>query len=352
MMTHGSFALLPRCLARSRGPLGAALAIWAACMACSRTAVEGDGGGSGSSGSVDPALDAVAPVSRCTAESVAVSSVRVARGVTYVTREGRPLQFDVAWTEAGPPAPLVVLLHGGGWSGGSRASLSDEMLAFARRGYTAATVEYRLTQGGKDVFPAAIADVRCALRTLRRRAADYHIAPAHVAAVGYSAGGHLASLLGAAADVRGLDQDCRDTPPADGGDHNDVRVQAVIAYAAPQDLRVNGPYTREQAEIVTNFLGVFPGNDLRLATLASPIAHVSAGDPPFLLVHGVDDELVPVSHARRMAAALRQVGTPASVLELRGVGHGFVGLATSDIDRVRCTVHAFLARWLGKPPSA
>ena len=80
--------------------------------------------------------------------------------------------------------------------------------------------------------------------------------------------------------------------------------------------------------------GVFPGNDLRLATLASPIAHVSAGDPPFLLVHGLDDELVPVSHARRMVAALRQVGTPASVLELRGVGHGFVGLATG-IGRIR-----------------
>jgi acetyl esterase/lipase len=221
------------------------------------------------------------------------------------------------------------------------------MRAFAGRGYTAATVEYRLTQGRRNVFPAAIADVRCALRTLRRRAADYHIAPDRVAAVGYSAGGHLASLLGAGADVRGLDGDCGVAEP--NGADDDIRVQAVVAYAAPQDLRVNGPYTREQAELVTNFLGVFPGNDLSVATLASPIAHASAGDPPFLLVHGVDDELVPVSHARRMAAALRQVGTPASVLELRGVGHSFVGLAASDIARVRCTVHAFLARWLGLP---
>jgi acetyl esterase/lipase len=335
MPTPRWFPLPPR-LTRARGIIGAA-----AFAACSSTAVDGGSGG------VDNGREAIAPASRCAAESVAVSAIRVARGVTYVTRQRRPLQFDVAWSEQGPPAPLVLLLHGGGWSGGSRASLGEEMRAFARRGYTAATVEYRLAQAGRNVFPAAIADVRCALRALRRRASDYHIEPGRVVAVGFSAGGHLASLLGTGADVRGLDGDCPDADLS-GGD-NDIRVQAVVAYAAPQDLRVDGPYTREQAELVTNFLGVFPGNDLAIATLASPIAHVSAGDPPFLLVHGAGDELVPVRHARRMAAALRAVGTPASVLELRVVGHAFVGLASSDVARVRCTVDAFLARWLGRP---
>ena len=336
MSAHVSFAV-PLRVTRARGIIAAATL-----AACSRTPSEGKSGG------VDGAREAVAPVSRCATESVAVSAVHVARGVTYVTRDRQPLQFDVAWSEQGPPAPLILLLHGGGWSGGSRASLADEMRAFARRGYTAATVEYRLTQSGTNVFPAAIADVRCALRALRRRAREYHIAPARVAAVGYSAGGHLASLLGVGAALRGLDGDCGEGN-ADGGT-DDLRVQAVVSYAGPQDLRVNGPYTREQAEIVTNFLGVFPGNNPAVATLASPIAHVSAGDPPFLLVHGTDDDLVPVSHARRMAAALRQVGTPASVLELPGVGHSFVGLAASDDARVRCTVDAFLARSLAQAP--
>jgi dipeptidyl aminopeptidase/acylaminoacyl peptidase len=63
-------------------------------------------------------------------------------------------------------------------------------------------------------------------------------------------------------------------------------------------------------------------------------------------VHGRNDELVPVSHARRMTEALRRVGTPASLIELRGTGHGFVGLAASRDPLVRCTVSAFLARWL------
>ena len=293
------------------------------------------------------------PTRSCPAESVGAAAVRTARDQTYITRGGRALRFDVAWSEQGAPAPLVLLLHGGGWSGGSRASMQGEMLAFARRGYTAATVDYRLTQGAENRFPAAVHDVRCALRTLRQRAGTYHIAPAHVALVGYSAGAHLASLIGVGADIRELaDAEC-DAPAAraaadavDAPAEQDDRVQAVISYAGPQDLRVNGPYTQEQADIVTNFLGVFPGDAPSVATLASPIAHVSAGDPPFLFLHGTDDPLVPVSHPRRMADALRQAGSPATVLELGGIGHGFVGFVSSSNATVRCTVEAFLARWL------
>jgi acetyl esterase/lipase len=284
--------------------------------------------------------ESVASVSSCPDAAGATSAIRETRDVTYVTRGGRALRFDIAWSETGPAAPLVLLLHGGSWSGGSRVSFHDEMRALARRGYTAAAIEYRLTAAPRDVFPAAVADVRCALRTLRRRAADYNIAPAKVAALGYSAGGHLASMLGVAADVGGLDEQGCDASA------EDVRVQAVVSYAGPQDLRVNGPYTQEQADIVTNFLGVFPGDAPAIARLASPIAHVNAGDPPFLMLHGTDDPLVPVDHARRMSTALRAVGTPASLIELGRVGHGYVGTVTSGDATVRCTVDAFLTRWL------
>jgi acetyl esterase/lipase len=299
-------------------------------------------------GTTPQAADAVTPTRGCPAESVRTAAIRTAREQTYITRDGRALRFDVAWSDAGPPAPLVLLLHGGGWSGGSRASMYDEMLALARRGYTAATADYRLTQAPSNVFPAAVRDVRCALQALRRRAGEYHVAPDRVALIGYSAGAHLASLIGVGAGIRELgDPDC-DAPASPGapGAGADARVQAVISYAGPQDLRVNGPYTQEQADLVTNFLGVFPGDAPAVATLASPIAHVSQGDPPFLLLHGTNDPLVPVSHPRRMAEALRAVGTPATVLELSGIGHGFVGFVASNNATVRCTVDAFLARWL------
>src|SRR5688500_20334365 len=101
-----------------------------------------------------------------------------------------------------------------------------------------------------------------------------------------------------------------------------------------------------QAEIVPNFPAVFPGHDPQIASLASPLAHVSSGDPPFLMLHGTDDPLVPVDHPRRMARALREIGTPASVLELGEIGHGYVGMLASGDATVRCTVDAFLTRSL------
>lgn len=299
--------------------------------------------GDGRAADVSGAGEAVAETRSCGADPVPASAVRTARDVTYTTREGRPLRMDVAWSESGPPAPLVLLLHGGSWSGGSRASMHGEMLALARRGYTAAAVEYRLARAPHDVFPAAPSDVRCALRTLRRRAAEFHVAPGRVAAMGYSAGGHLASLLGVSPEAPALGTDGCEA----AGDS--VRIQAVVSYAGPQDLRVNetnAGYTQEQAELVTNFLGIFPGDDPPRASLASPVAQVERRAPPFLLVHGTSDSLVPPRHAREMARALRAAGTPATVLDIPGIGHGYVGMLASRDARVRCTVEAFLARWL------
>jgi acetyl esterase/lipase len=250
------------------------------------------------------------------------------------------LRLDVARPRGERHAPLIVLLHGGGWEGGSRTSLSAEMEAFARLGYAAATVEYRLTTRGRHVFPAAIADARCAVRFLRAHASRFGVDPTRIAAAGYSAGAHLASLLGVAADVTALDEPCGDAVV----DAADPGVRAVVSYAGPQDLRVRGPYTAEQARLVTNFLGVFPGDDPARATLASPLAHVGRGDAAMLLVAGRRDALVPPAHARWMESAFRDAGVPVEVLERSG-GHEFVGFVTGDAT-MRRMVTAFLAKRL------
>jgi acetyl esterase/lipase len=259
-------------------------------------------------------------------------------GQTYALVDGQPLQLDLARPGTSGPHPLVLLLHGGGWEAGDRRDMHDDMLELAARGYVAATVSYRLTRAPRNVFPAAVSDVRCAVRWLRARADGFAIDPARVGVLGFSAGAHLASMLGTTSTDAALDGACDATGPA--------AVQAVVSVAGPQDLRVNGPYTAEQARLVTNFLGVFPGDAPAVAERASPIAHVSAGAAPFLLVHGTDDGLVPVNHARRMEASLRRAGVSATLLELPGVGHSYAGLSPGARPLVACTVFAFLDRWL------
>jgi acetyl esterase/lipase len=272
--------------------------------------------------------------------------VRVELDVPYAAAGGDTLRMDVARPAGAGPHPVVLLLHGGGWEGGDRSAMRGEMRLLASRGYAAAAVGYRLTRAPRNVFPAAVQDVRCAVRWLRARAASLDLDAARVGALGFSAGAHLASMLGVASGVAALDRPA--TPPATclAGADASPAVQAVVSVAGPQDLRVRGPYTREQARLVTNFLGVFPGDAPAVAELASPIAHVGPSAAPFLLVHGTRDDLVPVEHARRMRDALRGAGVPATLLELPGGGHSFPALEAGDPPGAGCTISSFLDRWL------
>jgi acetyl esterase/lipase len=278
--------------------------------------------------------------------------VRTEIGVPYAAVGGDTLRLDLARPLGPGPHPVVVLLHGGGWEGGDRSAMHAEMRLLARRGYAAAAVGYRLTRAPRNVFPAAVEDARCAVRWLRVHASRLALDPERVGALGFSAGAYLASMLGVA-PAAALDASAA-RPEAAGvsrpaclaAGELPAAVQAVVSVAGPQDLRVNGPYTREQARLVTNFLGVFPGDAPALAAAASPITHVAPRAAPFLLVHGSRDDLVPVDHARRMRDALRGAGVPATLLELRGAGHSFPALDARDEPAVGCTTFAFFDRWL------
>jgi acetyl esterase/lipase len=299
-------------------------------------------------GAHEAAGESVTPVARCASTARAdVAAVRVERGLAYAVPAGDTLRLDLA-RPAGPgPHPVVVLLHGGGWEGGDRSAMESEMRLLAGRGFAAAAVSYRLTRAPRHVFPAAVADVRCAVRWLRANAPALGLDPARVGALGFSAGAHLASMLGVgAAGTAGAPPDVATAAGCLAAPGGSAAVQAVVSVAGPQDLRVNGPYTQEQARLVTNFLGVFPGDAPAAAALASPIAHVGPRAAPFLLVHGTADGLVPVAHARRMRDALRTAAVPATLVELRGAGHSFPPLDTGNRPGVGCTIFAFFERWL------
>ena len=264
----------------------------------------------------------------------------VARDLTYVVSNGQRQRLDIAWPKHGGPHPLVILIHGGGWSGGDKSAYLSEMRVLAGQGYAAASVSYRLASAPFNVFPAAVEDVRCAVRWLRTNAATYEIDPSRIAAMGSSAGGHLSAMLGTAANVEGLDGDCpiREASP---------RVSAVVAVAGPHDIRTAGPLDSNQRAMVENFLGTSPEADPERALLASPAVHADAGDPPFLLIHGTADDVVPIHQSRSMRDTLRAAGVPVTLLELHGVGHAIPEFSNDARFRVvTCTTLAFLRKWL------
>jgi dipeptidyl aminopeptidase/acylaminoacyl peptidase len=147
-------------------------------------------------------------------------------------------------------------------------------------------------------------------------------------------------MLGAAASVAGLDGACplRDVSPA---------VSAVVSLAGPQDIRTAGALDPSQRGMVENFLGGRPEDRMDVALLASPAVHVGARTPPFLLIHGTADEVVPLRQSRSMRDTLRAAGIPATLIELPDVGHGIDEFGGSGPFRVStCTTLAFLRKWL------
>ena len=266
----------------------------------------------------------------------APADVRLDRDLVYATPGGQPQRLDLARPRGPGPHPLVVLIHGGGWSGGDKGAHHADLLLLAGQGYAAAAVNYRLAAAPRNTFPAAVEDVRCAVRWLRSRSGDLGIDPSRVAAVGSSAGGHLAAMLGTAAGVPGLDGSCtiRDASP---------EVGAVVAVAGPHDIRTAGALDASQRWMVENFLGAPPEADPARALLASPAVHAHPGAPPFLLVHGTADEVVPVRQSRSMRDSLRAAGVPATLIELPGAGHAVPEFSADPRFRVStCTALAFL----------
>ena len=205
----------------------------------------------------------------------------------YAEREGRPLRVEVVRPRSPGPHPGVLVLHPGGWTGGAPRLMGSIARQFADRGFVALAPEYRLAP--RDRFPAQIDDVRDALRWARRHGGELDLDPERIGVYGYSAGGHLAALL------------AFDSAP-------DTRVQVAALGGAPIDLVALGPNPKTRA-----LLGGDADATGTAYEEASPLAHVSADDPPTLVYHGRLDRMVPFSQARSLAQKLRANRVPTRV---------------------------------------
>lgn len=237
--------------------------------------------------------------------------------IVYGNGGKEKLMLDLALPKGKGPFPLVVCIHGGGWRSGKRQQLTLLTKMLARKGFAAATISYRLAP--KHKFPAQIEDCKAAIRFLRANAKKYHFNPKRVGVVGFSAGAHLACLLGAADRKAGLEGN-------GGNGDQSSRVQAVVSFFGPTDF-IKRTWN---ADVEKQYLIPFLGDTYEKATKkyiqASPLKYVSKDDPPFLFIHGDKDKLVGIYHSKIMAKKLKKVGVPARLEVVEGAGHGWLGL--------------------------
>ena len=270
--------------------------------------------------------------------------------LTYLTHPGyRPLKLDLflppkRFAGAGP-RPLIVYVHGGGWIAGNprrSAAYSDwpkVLASVSARGYVVASVSYRFSR--EAPFPAAIQDVKAAIRWLRANAAAYNIDPKRAAIWGQSAGGHLAALAGVSCKVAALDPAAPivagttnvEMAPlaAAGSDTGSDCVQAVVSWFGIYDFatlpkRLGLPQNTPGPGVVDLLLGCPNGNcTSQQRAFASPVTYVDHSDPPFLLMHGSNDHVVPEAQTETFDAALKAAGVPVRKIILPGIDHSWIG---------------------------
>jgi acetyl esterase/lipase len=239
--------------------------------------------------------------------------------------------MDVYFPESGGLWPVLVYVHGGAWMHGDKSEAGMFARLMTAQGYLVVSVNYRLYPEAQ--FPAMIEDVKCAVRSLRANAAQYNLDPNRVGAVGVSAGGHLVSLLGTTDASTGWDV----------GEYleQSSRVQAVIAMAGVMDLSRKFPNADIEAMKRVGF-GEYN------VVEASPISHVTPDDPPFLLIHGDRDELVPVEQSQLMYDRLVQENVPAQLVVVKNASHSFTapGGMTPTVGEINQIILEFLARYL------
>jgi acetyl esterase/lipase len=242
--------------------------------------------------------------------------ITVKNDLVYGKGGTEDLMLNLAAPEGNGPFPAVLCIHGGGWKAGHRNDLNMLINMLAQRGFVAVTVSYRFAP--KHKFPAQIEDCKAAVRWLRANAKTYKVNPDRIGAVGYSAGGHLVSLLGAGDDKSGLEG-------SGGNAQQSSRVQAVVNFFGPTDFITKTWNQKVEEDFLIGFLGGTYDEAREKYKVASPLHYVTKDDPPFLFFHGDKDTLVDIHHSKVMDTKLRDVNVPSKLVTMKGLGHGWFG---------------------------
>jgi len=291
------------------------------------------------------ALFSTVPALACSAAPTAPASRRISqKNIVYGEIDGQKLLLDSYFPQQSGRAalPVVLLVHGGGWSGGDKADFSEMAAFLAQEGYACFSINYRLVEEQANRYPAALDDVQRAVRWVRANANSYGLDAQRIAAIGASAGGHLVALLGT------TETRLNDDPALA---QYSSRVNAVVDLFGPVDLTRPFPAAGSGGNVqalVDAFLGQPAASVPELAREASPVFHLDSQTAPFLIFHGDQDALVPVEQSRQFHQALQSAGIDSTYVEFKNEGHGFAQPASQE--RFARELLAFLARQLKPAP--
>lgn len=270
-------------------------------------------------------------MSACLA-ALAAGEGRLVRDVEYGRGGEVRLLLDASTPDGKGPFPVAILVHGGGWSGGTKsgaekpgsgADITPWFSTFTDAGFVWFSIDYRLAPTHR--WPAQLEDVQTALRWVKSHASDYGGDPARVVLVGHSAGGHLALHAAVVAD-------------------DATRVQAVVGYAPVSDLEFDSEVRGGPSVSLQNLFNLTreltPETRARLRTV-SPIGHVKPGLPPMLILHGDADRTVPIAMTRRFEERMLTAGNVCDVVVLPRAPHGLLAW-----DRIVPDYRVQLTAWL------
>jgi acetyl esterase/lipase len=238
--------------------------------------------------------------------------VRVISNLMYARYDSRRLFLDLYLSlPAGKNRPAAIVVRGGGWLVGDRKRFAHVASALAERGVAAACIEYRTAD--KSPYPAAIQDVKAAVRWMRANAKQYGIDPDAVGTIGGSSGAYMALFVGLTTEIAEFE--------GNGGNAGtSSAVQGVVAMAVPANLLTLSDGNKLT---VGKFLHATPEQDRKKWERASPVNRIRGDGPPVLLLHGADDDSVPPSQSMDFAQLYREAGTSAEVYILNGAPHAF-----------------------------
>ncbi len=237
--------------------------------------------------------------------------VSVKKNISYLAKDRKEFaDLYLPASEGGLPRPGIVIIHGGGWTGGDKGAEREINIGntLASHGYVCISINYLLQkEGNLPIWPQNLNDCKMAVRWLRANSKEWNVDPKNIGVIGGSAGGHLAALVGLTGDDPKWD-------PAPGQVKLSTSVQAVVDLYGPM---------AEGGANLTLLLGKTREEAPELYRQISPFSHIDAKDPPFLIIHGTGDKTVPLSDSERFAGALKTAGVAHELLIIPGAPHSF-----------------------------